>query len=950
MSGGQGTNDTNPFVVTANEQIISGTQIPFNLHLHNTEGYDDTANFILEVGEVTVADPLGPDECGYYCYDDGDIGYDLAPDYNWIEIDPNYGGPGTIITLYDFGDMGDIENIDLPFLLRFYGNNYTTITVCSNGWIAPGSTDQMSFMNWSIPGPLGPSPMIAPFWDDLKTGNGNVCYFYDQTQNFFIVEWSHLQNDYDNSEETFQVILFDPNFYTTTTGNSEIVFQYKTINNIDQGNYGFYSNHGQYATVAIEDHTGTVGLEYTYNNQYPTSAIILENEMALLFTGSPIPTEGPFVIYDFYEIDDIQGNNNGNVNPGESIAMSLTLRNVGIETAFNVTALLSTTDTLVSITDSLKSFGNIGSSETVTSLGDYIFDVNTICPDQHIIVFDLNITADGDYEFFSVFAVEVLSPDIATSTDTLDFEEIYIGYPESMTLTISNTGSDVLNVTDIYSDNPDFTPDITLFSLSSGESQDVVVTVNTNFVGTTSDTLFIISNDPDCPEVYISLLGMGVDLLPPDISVYPDSINEELYSGEISQQELIIENNGITDLVIEIDCPDDLDAGISVTLNGDGDYISVGNNQCLRPYFPFTITAWVKANNSNCYKTIFANDAFGPNYYGFWLKTNDLNQIALTTGNGGPPGPSSRKSYLTDFEILINEWYHIAAVATSFFDRTIYINGYPVNCSWSGNATTMVYNGDDARIGQNINSSYFDGSIDEIRFWNYAQSQLEIKSTMNTTLIGNEPGLIGYWNFNSDNPLDDISGNGNNGIAHGNITLVESTAPIIGWLSANPTFATVNPGSSMIIEITFDATVLEVGNYETSIIISSNDPDTPEVVVPVSLNVLSTGIVDNISPLITKLESNYPNPFNPSTMISFSILNDCNVELSIFNIKGQKVKTLVESKFEKGIYDLTWDSKDSNGIAVSSGIYFYQLNVGIYFYQLNVDGQTKASNKMLLLK
>ncbi|MCK4695978.1 MAG: hypothetical protein KAT74_09455, partial [Candidatus Cloacimonetes bacterium] len=477
-SGGQGTNNYDTFEVTANADIIPGSQFILNLSLYNTEGYDDTANFILEVGEVYVTDPLGPDECGYYCYDDGDIGYDLVPDYNWIEIDPNYGGPGTIITLYDFGDMGDIENIDLPFVLRFYGNNYTTITVCSNGWLTPGETEIRSFMNWHIPGPLGPSPIIAPFWDDLKTGNGNVCYFYDQTQNFFIVEWSHLQNDYDNSEETFQVILLDSNFYPTTTGNSEIKFQYKTINNINQGNYGFYSNHGQYATVGIEDHTGTVGLEYTYNNQYPTSAKILENEMALLFTGSPTPTGSPFVIYDSYETDDSQGNNNGIVNPGDTIAMTLTLRNVGIETAFNVTALLSTTDTFVSITDSLKSFGNIDSSETGTSLGDYIFDVTTICPDKHIIIFDLNITADDDNEWSSSFAVEVLSSEIATSTDTLDFEEIYIGYPESMTLTISNTGSDILNVIDIYSDNPIFTTDITLFNLSSGESQDVVVTVN----------------------------------------------------------------------------------------------------------------------------------------------------------------------------------------------------------------------------------------------------------------------------------------------------------------------------------------------------------------------------------------------------------------------------------------------------------------------------------------
>jgi hypothetical protein len=903
-----------------------------------------TANFILEVGEVYVTDPLGPDECGYYCYDDGDIGYDLVPDYNWIEIDPNYGGPGTIITLYDFGDMGDIENIDLPFVLRFYGNNYTTITVCSNGWLTPGETEIRSFMNWHIPGPLGPSPIIAPFWDDLKTSNGNVCYFYDQTQNFFIVEWSHLQNDYDNSEETFQVILLDSNFYPTTTGNSEIKFQYKTINNINQGNYGFYSNHGQYATVGIEDHTGTVGLEYTYNNQYPTSAKILENEMALLFTGSPTPTGSPFVIYDSYEIDDSQGNNNGIVNPGDTIAMTLTLRNVGIETAFNVTALLSTTDTFVSITDSLKSFGNIDSSETGTSLGDYIFDVTTICPDQHIIVFDLNITADDDNEWSSSFAVEVLSSEIATSTDTLDFEEIYIGYPESMTLTISNTGSDVLNVTDIHSDNPDFTTDITSFSLQGGESQDVVVTVNTSFVGIISDTLFIISNDPDEYEICVSLLGLGIDLLPPDISVYPDSIYEELYPGEISQQTLTIYNNGESDLNFEIENTVNSSAGIAASFDGEDDYIEILDNPLLNLTTDLSFGGWVKTGDVNMdWQPIIVKGEMwtGPisyyrSAYGFGIY-NSLYYYDIYTNDGS--GNLGRTTITVD--VPDTEWHFIFGTFNNGLMK-FYLDGSltdTLNSSYSEINTNSGFLG----IGREIalHTNHFYGEMDEIHIYNVVLDEQEIQSTMNTSLYGNEPGLIGYWNFNGDNPWYDISGNGNDGIAHGDMTLVESTAPIISWLSANPTFATVNPGSSMSIEVTFDATVLEVGNYETSIIISSNDPDTPEVLVPVSLNVLSTGIVDNIYPLITKLERNYPNPFNPKTTINFSLEEPCNVTLDIYNIKGQKVKTLVDSKFEKGIYDLTWDSKDSNGIAVSSGIYFYKFKV---------NGKTESVKKMLLLK
>ncbi|MCK4694533.1 MAG: hypothetical protein KAT74_02160, partial [Candidatus Cloacimonetes bacterium] len=130
LSGGQATNNTNRFIVSADAQIIPGTQFSLDLQIYNLSGYDHTVSFLLEVGEVFVTDPLGPDSYGYYCYDDGDINYDLCPNYSWIEIDPSYGGSGTIIPLYDSGDMGDIEDIDLPFVFRFYGNNYTTITVC----------------------------------------------------------------------------------------------------------------------------------------------------------------------------------------------------------------------------------------------------------------------------------------------------------------------------------------------------------------------------------------------------------------------------------------------------------------------------------------------------------------------------------------------------------------------------------------------------------------------------------------------------------------------------------------------------------------------------------------------------------------------------------------------------------------------------------------------------
>ena len=59
----------------------------------------------LQVGEVSVTDPLGPDSYGYYIYDEGDLEYEFAPTYDWIEIDPDLGGDGGIVAIDNKGNI-----------------------------------------------------------------------------------------------------------------------------------------------------------------------------------------------------------------------------------------------------------------------------------------------------------------------------------------------------------------------------------------------------------------------------------------------------------------------------------------------------------------------------------------------------------------------------------------------------------------------------------------------------------------------------------------------------------------------------------------------------------------------------------------------------------------------------------------------------------------------------
>lgn len=284
------------FNVTASDDLLPGDLVPMIITIDDDD-FQTACYFSLQVGEASITDPLGPDAYGYYIFDSFDTEYDECPEYDWIELDPSEGGVGTLVALPDNGDNQEkVETVDLPFTFKFYDVDYDQISICSNGWLAMGESEQATFRNWRIPGPLGASPMIAPFWDDLVTGStGQVFVAHDQAENYFVITWNEWRNHYSTSvEETFQVILYDPEYYGSSTGDAPIKIQYKVVNNVD--NTSSTSNsHGEYATVGIEDHTGTVGLEYTYNNQYPTAAKPLQDELALFIT-TKIGQLPPFVM------------------------------------------------------------------------------------------------------------------------------------------------------------------------------------------------------------------------------------------------------------------------------------------------------------------------------------------------------------------------------------------------------------------------------------------------------------------------------------------------------------------------------------------------------------------------------------------------------------------------------------------------------------------------------
>jgi flagellar hook assembly protein FlgD len=93
-------------------------------------------------------------------------------------------------------------------------------------------------------------------------------------------------------------------------------------------------------------------------------------------------------------------------------------------------------------------------------------------------------------------------------------------------------------------------------------------------------------------------------------------------------------------------------------------------------------------------------------------------------------------------------------------------------------------------------------------------------------------------------------------------------------------------------------------------------------------------------PTAFALEKNYPNPFNPSTTIRYQIPSDANVNLAIYNVQGQLIRSLVAKEQKAGYYNIVWDGRSDAGQTVSSGLYLYRVQAGSFV----------ATHKMLMIK
>jgi len=161
----------------------------------------------------------------------------------------------------------------------------------------------------------------------------------------------------------------------------------------------------------------------------------------------------------------------------------------------------------------------------------------------------------------------------------------------------------------------------------------------------------------------------------------------------------------------------------------------------------------------------------------------------------------------------------------------------------------------------------------------------------------------------------------------------------VPWLSVDIDNGDLGLGENDLLTFTFDATGLAEGVYTGYAVFFSNAASSPDVVTA-TLTVNDPGTAVGDSPHVFALKGNYPNPFNPSTKVSFAIPEAGQVTIDVLDLQGRVVRTLHSGHLDAGFASVVWDGTDVDGRQMASGTYMARLSAA---------GRT-ATHKMTLAK
>lgn len=795
-------------------------------------------------------------------------------DLNYSET--NYTETFPMITAQQLNPGSNYTSKTLEFDFPFAGEEFNTIKVFTDGYILFGSELSWPYQVYDFL-LFTKNKYIAPFMAELVLSSAdNDGVWYEGDENSAKFRWkASIDGSPGTSELNFAVQLFSNGDIKFFYGEENDYPPIDWISGISSGNNKYY----QFTQV-----TNDVSIPVNYvcdmkSSHYPEGFEVshdgifsglaeepLENFEIKFMVADENNIKDSKVVYfstdgsNYLVIDDywVLANGNDIIEFGETVELSVDIKNIGEETITGANMQLSIDDEYITLIDSIEVLGDFEPDENKTFTAAFIFDVSNQVPDNHQIVFNTVIIDDLGDDWNSHIYLKANAPDINAGGVVIDDGE--------------NGGLDPGETTDII---------VTLYNNGGATANNLIVTLNS------SDSLVSINNNT------ASLDNLGGNST--EEVVFNITASEEIPSGYIIE--------------------------FVVVVQADNEYFTT-----TPIYIPTgLITEGFESASFSAFPWNLSGDAE-------WMIDNSIYYEGSYSARSGDIGDDQSSSILLEINVLgdgeISFYKKVScedhANGTDYDFLAFYIDGIKKD-AWDGEMDWMEVS---YPITQGIHTlkwsyekdySVSSGSdcawIDFIRFplFGDPNPQVSINPESFIFTIGNE--IIA--------DTITISNEGTGPLIY-SIHATDTVGNDVNWLYFDTENGGLNAGSIDEIQVNFDATDLEEGNYVAHIIIS--DHMDSNYVIPVFMYVdIASGLYNQ--KIISEFE-NIPNPFSHKTTIRFSLVQAAMVSLEIYNLQGEKIQTLLSNtSHTKGEHAVVWNAINEYGYKVESGVYFYKLKI-----------------------
>ena len=444
------------------------------------------------------------------------------------------------------------------------------------------------------------------------------------------------------------------------------------------------------------------------------------------------------------------------------------------------------------------------------------------------------------------------APDIVLSAPAVDFGDVFLTASRSDSIVVTNAGTDQLDITELAPSTPDFEVGVGPFSLQPGERRTVPITFRPSIASAITGSLRIRSNDSDESEVFVALSGTG--LVPPEIEVSPGSFQASLLTGQAETQTLHITNTGASNLTLQ------LDTRREVVANGNGPAPAGNPGQHSQTADDNAVEAQPRAADAPVPVLVIQDTAaWGVNMGAFLqarfgITPTVIHASQIATTDFGP------------YDLIItvgdeaSSYYNALSTNVAKFDAFVSNGGvvqYQLatqgsNVTIAGGA--LVQFGSPEDTNRNVLPEHpILAGLPELLQGNFANhgilTQLPPSAQILTrTQNSNQPTTVEYrlgagtviatgmtWEFL-------YNGGYNSGPMLYQATAYSLSQAQPQWLAVSPSTATLPPGGSLDVTVSFSAVGLFGGPYDGSVRVISNDPDESQLLIPAHLDV--TGAPD----------------------------------------------------------------------------------------------------------